>query len=144
MPVFHYMSDTYAVAPQITLEDVEALAAEGFRTIVCNRPDEEVPADICAEAVKAECERAGLNFILNPLSHGTLNMDHVNLQRQATEAEAPVLAYCASGNRCSILWGLAVVGDVSTDHILEVTTKAGYNLTGLVPQLEEMAKSRNS
>ena len=142
MPVFHYLSDTYAVAPQISLEDVDALAAEGFRTIVCNRPDEEIPEDICADAIKAKCEAAGLNFILNPLVHGTLCMEHVDLQRQATEAEAPVLAYCASGNRCSILWGLAVAGDVTTDQILDVTTKAGYNLTGLVPQLDQMAKSR--
>ena len=66
----------------------------------------------------------------------------LGVSRQATEAEAPVLAYCASGNRCSILWGLAVVGDVSTGHILEVTTRAGYNLTGLVPQLEAIAKDR--
>lgn len=137
-----YLTDTFAVAPQIAPADLEALKAEGFRTIVCNRPDDEVTPEVDAAAMKAACGDLGLAFHLNPLSHGSLSMDHVTRQREAALAEGPVLAYCASGNRSSILWGLAMAGDLSADEIIARTTAAGYNLTGLVGELERLAAER--
>ena len=134
-----YLTETFAVSPQIGLEDLEDLKAQGFKTIVCNRPDGEVPAEINAEAMEKACEVAGLTFVLNPLSHGALTTDHIDIQRDAAHSDGPVLAYCASGNRSSILWGLAVAGEYSTDEILLRTSKAGYNLNGLAPQLDAMA-----
>ena len=135
-----YLTETFAVSPQISLEDLEDLKSQGFKTIVCNRPDNEIPADINAEAMEKACEAAGLSFVLNPLSHGSLTVDHIDIQRDAAHSDGPVLAYCASGNRSSILWGLAVAGEYSTDEILLRTSKAGYNLNGLAPQLDAMAE----
>ncbi|MBT8418742.1 MAG: TIGR01244 family phosphatase [Silicimonas sp.] len=137
-----YLTDTFAVAPQISTEDLAGLKAEGFRTIVCNRPDEEVPGEMDAAAIEAACRDLELGFLLNPLSHGSLSMDHVTRQREAAGMDGPVLAYCASGNRSSILWGLAMAGELPTDEIISRTTAAGYNLTGLVPQLEALAAER--
>ena len=134
-----YLTETFAVSPQIGLDDLEDLKSQGFETIVCNRPDSEIPADINAEAMEKACEAAGLTFVLNPLSHGSLTVDHIDIQRDAAHSHGPVLAYCASGNRSSILWGLAVAGEYSTDEILLRTSKAGYNLNGLAPQLDAMA-----
>jgi sulfide:quinone oxidoreductase len=35
------LTDDVFVAPQIEVSDIPALAARGFRTIICNRPDGE-------------------------------------------------------------------------------------------------------
>lgn len=37
------LSTNYAVSPQIDAADVVAIARAGFKTIICNRPDMEVP-----------------------------------------------------------------------------------------------------
>lgn len=134
-----YLTKTFAVSPQITPQDLEGLRDLGFETIVCNRPDSEVPQELGAEAMEAACQKLGLNFVLNPLSHGSLSKEHIDIQRDAATSTGPVLAYCASGNRSSILWGLAMAGEYPTEDILSRTSKAGYNLEGMVPYLEALA-----
>jgi uncharacterized protein (TIGR01244 family) len=134
-----FLTDTFAVAPQIAVEDLADLKAQGFQRILCNRPDGEVPPEYGSAAMQSACEALGLDFVLNPLTHGELSSRHIDLQREAAAQPGKTLAYCASGNRSSILWSLAVAGKVPTDEIIDRTTAAGYSLQGLVPQIEAMA-----
>jgi uncharacterized protein (TIGR01244 family) len=139
MTVARYLTETFAVAPQIAIEDLADLKAQGFKTIVCNRPDGEVPEELSAANMERACRELGLEFVTNPLSHGSLSPDHIEIQRRAATSDSPVLAYCASGNRSSILWGLAMAGTHTSEDILNRTTAAGYNLQALVPQLDAIA-----
>jgi uncharacterized protein (TIGR01244 family) len=135
------LSETFAVSPQIEPEDVAAIKAAGFTTVVCNRPDMEVPPDLQADAIRAAVEAAGMRFVLNPLSHGSLSMDHIETQGRAlAEAEGPVFAYCASGNRSSILWALSQAGQVPTDALVEAGARAGYNLEAVRGQIDMLAR----
>ncbi|MEL6548914.1 MAG: TIGR01244 family sulfur transferase [Pseudomonadota bacterium] len=131
----------YAVTPQIEPDDIPAIKEAGFTTVICNRPDGEVPMELHGEVLKAAVEAAGLTFVDNPLVHAELSMGHVERQAAAQkEAAGPVLAYCASGTRSSILWSLSQAGQMTTEDILAATTKAGYELSHLQPQLEALAK----
>jgi len=135
------LSPAYAVSPQIGVEHIPAIAAAGYRTILCNRPDAEVPAPLQAAAIQAATEAAGLRFVLNPVTHQTLNMDMVALQNAAMAAsDGPVLAYCASGTRSSIVWSLGQAGKMATDDIIAATTRAGYDLQGMRGQLDTLAQ----
>lgn len=134
------LSETFWVSPQILPGDVAALAAHGVRTVLCNRPDAEVPPAVQADAIEAACAKAGLAFLRNPLSHGTLSMEHIERQKQAIDsADTPVLAYCASGNRSSVLWALAMAGRMPTEEILRHAEAAGYQLGGLAGQIDALA-----
>lgn len=134
-----YLTETFAVAPQISIDDLDDLKARGFKTILCNRPDGEVPEELGSAAMENACRERGLHFVLNPLSHGALSRDHIELQRKAAHSGEPVLAYCASGNRSSILWGLAMAGEYPTQDILNRAAAAGYNLQGLATQIDALA-----
>ncbi|WP_264210011.1 TIGR01244 family sulfur transferase [Leisingera thetidis] len=132
----------YSVSPQISAEDLPAIAAAGYKTVICNRPDEEVPPSHQAEAIRAAAETAGLRFELLPLTHQTMTPENVALQRELYEGcEGPVLAYCASGTRCSVAWALSQACDMSADDILQKTQAAGYQLDGLRPALDALAGS---
>jgi uncharacterized protein (TIGR01244 family) len=122
----------YAVSPQIEPEDLPEIAAQGFRTVVCNRPDSENPQELSAEA-------AGLRFVDNPVTHPTMTPERIASQAAALE-DGPVLAYCASGTRSSVLWSLAQAGKRPTDEIIAATAKAGYDLSGLRPRLDALAQ----
>ena len=136
------ITDTYAVSPQIAPEDLPAIAAAGFRTIICNRPDDEVPVELQSEALRIATEAAGLTFVDNPVTHAGLNAEMVRVQKEALEAsDGPVFAYCASGNRSSIVWSLGHAGQIPVDEIIEATSRAGYDLTKLRPMLEAAARS---
>ncbi|MCI5097654.1 MAG: TIGR01244 family sulfur transferase [Rhodobacteraceae bacterium] len=129
----------YFVSPQISVEDVPAIAEAGFKAVICNRPDAEVPPSHQAEAIRAAVEAAGLRFEVLPLTHQTMTPDNVGRQRDMAEScEGPVLAYCASGTRCSVVWALGHAGDLGVDEVLTKTLEAGYQLDGLRPTLEQI------
>ena len=102
------ITPAFSVSPQIAPEDVAGIAALGFRSILCNRPDGE-SADQTPEAViRAEAEARGLAFGFVPVVSGRIGEADVEDFRQAIATlPAPVLAYCRSGTRCRNLWTLA-------------------------------------
>ena len=137
------LSDTYAVSPQITPEDVPAIAAAGYTTVICNRPDAENPSELAAGALRAAVEAAGLTFVENPFNAMTLGAEHVEAQARAMdEATGPVLAYCASGNRSSVVWALARAGRQPAGDLIAAAARHGYKLEGLRPQIEALAAQR--
>jgi uncharacterized protein (TIGR01244 family) len=130
----------YSVSPQICAEDVAAIAAAGFKTVICNRPDTEVPPSHQADAIGTAVTAAGLTFKVLPLTHQTMNSENVAIQREICEGcEGPVLAYCASGTRSSVVWALSQARDLDVDSIMSATREAGYDLSGLRPRLETIA-----
>lgn len=134
------LSERYFVTPQISPEDVAAAKAAGITTVICNRPDSEVPPAIQAASIGAAVEAAGLAFHILPLTHHTMTPENVARQRALFEsAEGPVLAYCASGNRCTVVWALGQAGDQPADQILQTAAQAGYDIGALRPTLEALS-----
>ncbi|WP_172296804.1 TIGR01244 family sulfur transferase [Pseudoruegeria sp. HB172150] len=131
----------YAVAPQIEPTDMATLAAEGFRTVINNRPDSEVPPELQSDTMRAAAEAAGLDYVENPVVNGAMTMDMVIGQGAAIEAsEGPVFAYCRSGTRSSIVWALSQAGTQPTDDLLKAAQDAGYDLGGLRGQIDALSK----
>lgn len=137
------ITDRYSVSPQLLPEDVAALAEDGVRVLINNRPDAEIPPELQSVALRTAAEAAGLTFIDNPVVHGALTLDIIETQRAAIDgASGPVHAYCASGNRSTIVWGLGAAGEIDTDTIIARAAEAGYSLEALRPQLEALAARR--
>ena len=86
-------------------------------------------------------EALGLVFVANPVIGGQITMDNVTAQGAAIAASAgPVFAYCASGNRSSIVWALANSGKRPVDELVGLPARFGYQLDHLRPQIEALAK----
>lgn len=99
------MSEACAVAGQIRPEDIAGIAADGYTTVVCNRPDLEEFGQPLAEDVRKACEAHGLTFHFIPIGHSGLTMNIVEEFRRAVdESKGPVLAYCRSGQRSAVMW----------------------------------------
>lgn len=134
------LTPTYAVSPQIDPGDLPTIKAAGYTTIIDNRPDGEIPAELHTEVMRGAAEALGLAFIANPVIGGALTMDNVTAQRDAIEASTgPVFAYCASGNRSSVVWALAHAGTMPVDDLIGIPARFGYQLEHLRPTLENLA-----
>ncbi len=134
------LNERYAVSPQIAPEDIPAIAAAGYETVICNRPDAEVAPGYRAADIRQAAEAAGLNFIEIPIPPGDQIVGEIARHREALEsAKGPVLAYCASGTRSTIVWMFGAVADQPVGDLLEMATRAGYPLAALRPQLERAA-----
>lgn len=104
---YRQISDNYSVSGQITPEDIAVIKAAGFKSVICNRPDDEQPGQPSADTVKAAVEAAGLTFRYIPVISGQITAQNVEDQAEALdELEGPIFAYCRSGARCTNLFGL--------------------------------------
>lgn len=131
------LSPRYAVSPQINPEDIAQIAAEGYGTILCNRPDMEIPPSHHADQMQLAVEAAGLVFVRNPVTHHGLNEDMITLQRETIDgSEKPTFAYCASGTRSTIVWALGQGYDVPADTLIEAAAENGYDISGLRGELD--------
>lgn len=134
------LTPAYAVSPQIDPADFAAIKAAGYSMVIDNRPDAEIPPSHHTATMAEAAQAAGLDFVANPVIGGMLTMDNVTAQADAiARAKGPVLAYCASGNRSSIVWALAHAGTLPVEDLIGLPARHGYNLEGLRGQLEAMA-----
>ena len=135
------ITDTYAVSAQIEPRDIQTLADAGFTTVICNRPDSEVPPALQAEEIGAAVTAAGLKFVVNPVVHGQLTQEILDIQASEIDAvTGKCFAYCASGNRSTIVWALGSAGKIPTQQIIAAGEAAGYKLEGMRNQLELLAQ----
>ncbi len=101
-----YLNDELAVAGQISADDIPTIAEEGFRAVVCNRPDSE-PGAISHDTVQSAALKAGLEFRYIPVVSGAITPEDVTDMAEALRLlPKPVLAYCRSGARCTSLFAL--------------------------------------
>lgn len=133
------ITPTYHVSPQIEAADAQAIKDAGFVRVICNRPDTEVPPALQAEAIGTAIRAVGLEFEVLPLTHQTMTPENIARQQAFAEADGPVLAYCASGTRCTVIWALGQAGKLATDDILNTAANAGYDLGGLRATLDATA-----
>ena len=130
------ITEDFSVAPQITPGDIPAIAAAGFRTIMCNRPDDEEPGQPPEAAVAEAARAAGLEICSVPFSSATMTESDVTAFRDALdEMPKPMLAYCRTGTRCTMMWSLVNYDALGPETILRATSAAGYDMSGLVAQL---------
>ncbi|MFN4191937.1 MAG: TIGR01244 family sulfur transferase [Tabrizicola sp.] len=131
----------YAVSPQIEPADLAAIKAAGYVTVIDNRPDGEIPPHLQSAEMRRAAEALGLVFVANPVIGGAVTMENVTAQGAAIAASAgPVFAYCASGNRSSIVWALANAGKRPVDELVGLPARFGYQLDHLRPQIEALSK----
>jgi uncharacterized protein (TIGR01244 family) len=124
----------FAVAPQLSPEDMPAVAAGGFTLVINNRPDFEVEGQPTSAEMQAAAQAAGLAYVHIPVRGGP-GPEQVAAVRQAVlGAHGPVLAFCRSGTRSIVSWtlGQAASGDRSPQDLLALGQAAGYDLSGVV------------
>lgn len=134
-----HLTPTYAVSPQITPEDLVELKAQGFTTVIDNRPDGEIPPDVSAAVMAAAAAELGLAFVVNPIRPGDFSDAVLAAQGAALASGEKVFAYCASGNRSSCAWALALPGGLSVDERIAIPARFGYNLEALRPMIAARA-----
>lgn len=141
MTGFRSVTPDFAVAGQITLEDVARAAAAGFKTLIDNRPDGEDPGQPKEGEIRAAAEAAGIRFHFIPFSRAPSPNAVAETATLLDEAPGPVLAYCRSGRRSIMAWAMAqaLSGVRRPDELIELAFEAGYDLEGARGALETLA-----
>ena len=144
MAAYKKIDENLSISGQIFVGHLDKIKAQGFTTIVCNRPDfeEDVEDQPLSSEIQNRASELGMEFIYIPIDETGPNMKAVHKTKKALEAaKGPVLAYCLSGHRSLVLYSLAKAfgGHSTTDELISKATSVGYNLSGLRPTLDFVA-----
>jgi uncharacterized protein (TIGR01244 family) len=127
------ITEELSVAPQIRADDVAAIAAAGFRAVICNRPDGESSDQPCCEDIEVAVKAFGMAWRMQPVrSGGVTQADADAFGALMAELPKPVLAYCRSGTRCATLWCLSQAGKRPLPDILQHARSAGYDMAAVM------------
>jgi uncharacterized protein (TIGR01244 family) len=139
------VTDAMSVAGQITREDIAALAKEGYRTIINNRPDNEEPGQFNHEEAAAEAAKHGIEYHYIPVLTNTITKRDVSAHQNAVlRGPDKVLAHCRSGTRSYLLWMTARAlfeGESPLKLVAEGALK-GYDLRVLPSIVEKLEAER--
>jgi sulfide:quinone oxidoreductase len=98
-------SRDFAVCPQLGPNDIKSAVAQGFRSIICNRPDGEAKDQPDSALVETAVKAEGLAFAYVPVtSNGITSTDVAAMVAQLAVLPKPILAYCRSGARSGKIW----------------------------------------
>ena len=67
------ISDKLSLSEQLKLADIKLLAEQGFRSIICNRPEGEAADQPTFDEIKAVAESLGIDFRYQPVLPGQIN-----------------------------------------------------------------------
>lgn len=112
MVIMKKLADDFGVTSQVAPQDIADIAAQGYRSVVCNRPDGEGGPDQPSHEQVAQAAREhGLAFAYVPVIPGRITEDDVKQFSQALAGlPGPVLAYCRTGNRSGTLYQMSQQG----------------------------------
>ena len=136
---FAKINTELTVSDQITIEDLKEIQAQGYKTIFCNRPDQESEGQLTFSTIEKEAQNLGIKAIHQPVIGGQISDDDIAQFGSSFElAQKPIFAYCRTGTRCSMLWALSHAKTLPIDEILSKAKIAGYDLSALIDRLNSL------
>ena len=146
MSDFRKLSDTMFASPQIGLDDVATARDLGIALIVNNRPEGESPDQVPGEEIEAAARDLGIAYLAIPITHAGFSHPQVSALVEAMQsADGPVLGYCRSGTRSTLLWALAraSMGE-DPAAVADAAANAGYDVGAIRPAMDALAAQAGS
>ena len=122
------LTENLAVSAQISLDDVEQIAAAGYKVLINNRPDGEDSHQPVGALIATAAEAAGMEYHHIPITAASFpGPDFEAITALFDDPSRPVLAFCRSGTRCANLW-VAGVADSDLAGAMKVASQCGFDL----------------
>lgn len=138
---FRRLSGAMLASPQIAIEDVAAAKDAGVTLIVNNRPEGESEDQVPGAEIEAAAREAGIDYLAIPIGHSGFSQPQVAALADALDkAEGPVLGYCRSGTRSTLLWALAQASrGEDPEELAQAAAQAGYDVAPVRPAMDMLA-----
>ena len=142
--MFRQITDTVYASPQIDTTSIAEAKALGVVRIINNRPEGESDDQTPGATIEAAAREAGMDYVAIPVTHAGFSLGQVDAMQEALEsADGPVLAYCRSGTRSTLLWALAraKAGD-NPAAIASKAAGAGYDVSPVRELIDMLAAGK--
>src|ERR1700688_4078413 len=130
------LNDELAVTAQISSADIGAILAGGYKSIICCRPDGEAADQPAFNALDAAARAEGIDTLYFPVQIDKISDEQVQeFGKALDEMPHPILAFCRSGKRATVLWALSKSSTHPVPEILAAATRAGHDLSSVVGRM---------
>lgn len=125
-----------SVSGQLATADLAALANQGVKVIICNRPDGEGNDQCSFTEIQQEADKHGITCHYLPVVSGKVeDSDAETFGKLLADAAGPVHAYCRSGMRSTTLWALSRCDNTPLSEIVSAARGAGYDMSGVAARI---------
>lgn len=114
------LATAYLYSRRFSVADVSTIAALGFRSLICNRPEGEGPDQPIFDEISRAAQTVGLSTRYLPVVTGKVeDATAAEFGKALQQLRGPVLAYCRSGTRAATFWALSEAGCLPIPEILQ-------------------------
>ena len=129
LPPMRELEADLRTAGQLSVEEIKALAAEGVKALIFNRPDQEGEDQPETAQLKQTAEELGMRWYHQPVISGQVTDEQgVEFGKIYAEAPKPVVAFCRTGARCGCLWALSKKDQVAGENLVSTMQAAGFDM----------------
>ena len=130
-------SPRLSVRPQVEANEVAALAARGFKSIIGNRPEGGALDQPAWSLLVAEAKRHGMSARQFPVIPGNIDPEDVKQFAQALcDLPKPIAAFCRTGTRSAMLRAFANPDRLNVYERIAGAAAQGYDLLPLHDRVE--------
>ena len=140
--MFRKINDAFYASPQIDTAQVAEAKNLGVGLIINNRPESESDDQTPGAQIEAAAKAADIGYVAIPVTHAGFSAPQVDAMRAALDQAGgkPVLAYCRSGTRSTLLWALAEArAGRNPEELAASAANAGYDLAPIRALLDSLA-----
>lgn len=102
------LNENVSVTGQMTTEKFQKLLQQGFKSVIVNRPDQEVGNMTSASELRNLAEQSKLSLIYQPVVSGRISQQDVHeFAKYYNSLPKPILLVCKSGSRSKVLFNRA-------------------------------------
>lgn len=136
LPPLRQLEADLRTAGQLSVQDIKALADEGVKTLIFNRPDQEGEDQPDTAELQKTAESLGMKWVHQPVISGQVTQEQgEEFGRIYTQAPKPVVAFCRTGARCGCLWALSQKSQKSGEELVASMKKAGFDMPDFFKRL---------
>jgi len=130
------LTNEFAVSAQLDAPALATVAAAGYRSLICNRPDGEGADQPLFSEIQDAAAVSNINVRYLPVVSGKVTDEQaVVFAKLVAELPKPILAYCRTGTRSATLWALSESSRRPLPEILMRARDAGIDLSGVVRRI---------
>jgi len=139
--MFRHVTERFHASPQIAPDDLAEAVQLGVTLVINNRPEDESDDQTPGAVIEAAARAAGMDYLAIPVTHAGFSESQVSAMAGALAGSTgPVLAYCRSGTRSTLLWALAEASRGQSPHALTAAAaQAGYDLAPVRALMDMLA-----
>ncbi|MGH1359270.1 MAG: TIGR01244 family sulfur transferase [Burkholderiaceae bacterium] len=136
------LTDELSISAQVTAADLPMLAANGVRSIICNRPDGEAADQPTFSEIQTAAKQTGIQVQYQPVAAGKVSDDDArDFGELMRTLPRPIHAYCRTGTRSATLWSLSEARHRPVAEILALTKAADIDVSGVVRRIANGGKT---